>query len=124
MIDLDQIASSSELLTNGASLQDILRRTYLRIEDSDCWTQGSFARTWTGESVRPSHPSACRWCLLGAIALESNPYAMSPPNLLTHLEERMQREYGEQFDTLGAMNDYLTHENVLAFLQRAIAEMG
>lgn len=46
---------------------DILLVIKTLINTRDTWTQYAFARNLTGQSVPPADPTACQWCLLGAI---------------------------------------------------------
>lgn len=46
-----------------------IARKMLRIFDGkrERWTKGELARSTTSQRVRPESPSACRWCIVGAL---------------------------------------------------------
>lgn len=124
MISLDHLVANPSSLTGGASYRGVLERARGLLGEHERWAQGVFARDVNGVPVKPRDPGACCWCLLGAIAACSNELGISPPALLRYLEETMHFTYKDQFATLGEMNDYVSHELILAFLDGAIARFA
>lgn len=120
MISIDALMQS-DALTNGRTMTDILSSAYQRIQDPSRWTQNCYARNSERRMVKPIDPSACCWCLLGAIAVESNGYGFIPPTIDRYLTQRMAEQYESYgFSSLGEMNDYFDHATVLQFLQSAL----
>lgn len=124
LISLDHLVATPSTLTSGTSYKGVLERARRVLGEQGRWTQGVFARDGFGEPVKPKEPTACCWCLLGAVATASNDLGISPPALLRYLEEVMHFIYGDQFHTLGEMNDYVSHELITRFLDDAIARFG
>jgi hypothetical protein len=120
-IDLDALTSNSLALTNGRTYRQVLVDARTLIGKHENWTQGAFARDPRGGGVRPKDPGACCWCLLGAVAVSSNPFGLIPPPLMQYLDHYMHELYGDRFSNLGEMNDYIDHEGTLRFLDGALA---
>lgn len=123
-ISLDYLIATPSILTGGDSYRGVLDKARRLLSSQDRWTQGSFARDRYGDAVKPKDPMACSWCLLGAVAATSNDLGISPPALLRYLEGAMNFKYGDQFSTIGEMNDYVDHASVMQFLDEAIARFG
>jgi len=83
---------------------EILGAARKLIEKPENWTQGALARDRYGWLVVSTGPYACRWCLLGAIRRVGG--GTPPPN---------------QCAEIVYANDRMTHPEVLAWLDRAIA---
>lgn len=120
MINLDSMISSPEFLTGGRTYRQVLEAARDLLSDPERWTQGVFARDENGVQVRPKDASACKWCLLGAVAICSNDIGISPPQLLNYLNEMMKHIYGDDFANLGDLNDYVSHSVLLEFMDRAL----
>ena len=43
-------------------------KVYELLADESRWCKGSVARTAEGKPTNSSHPDACQWCLMGAVA--------------------------------------------------------
>lgn len=125
MIQLDAIRLTPGALTGGATWKEILVRVRVRLADPDRWTQSAFAREIDHRTlVKPGDPRACCWCLLGAIARESNPYFISPPDLLSYLDGQRSKIHGEKFNSLAELNDYVDHQTLLEFLDHTIVGLA
>lgn len=124
MISLDALVSTPAFLTNGRSYAHVLSDARRLISDPNRWAQGVFARDGYGQPVKPLEQTAHCWCLLGGVARCSNDLGITPPELLRFMQEMMHFLYGQQFETLGEMNDYLNHDSVLRFLDQCIARFG
>jgi hypothetical protein len=127
MINVDQLLATPGSLTGGRTYREVLAAARERISSPDRWTQGLYAVDAQGERVKPRDPSACCWCLLGALACESNIHGIIPPPLYTFLTEVMVFQYGSLngkpvFDGLSAMNDYVTHTALMGFLDYALQQ--
>ncbi len=120
-INLDGMVAEPVLLTGGRSYFQILLDARRLLSNHSSWTQGLFARDSNGQPVKPRDAGACCWCLLGAVAACSGDLGITPPPLLRFLEEMMHYIHGDTFPTLGEMNDYLSHELVLEFLDSCIS---
>lgn len=123
MINLDQIMATPGSLTCGQTYEIVLRRTRERLADPENWTQEAHARDEYGHPVKPRSPRACCWCLLGGVAWASNGLGIIPPPLLVFLEEMMIHVFGpDKFASVGAMNDYVSHDVVLNFLDTSLSQ--
>jgi|SRR5688572_5578872 len=121
-IDLDALVATPAMLTGGITYKGVLGGALELLSDQDRWTQKAHARDQCGNPVKPIEPSACCWCLLGAVARSSNEFGIIPPQVLRYLTEMMYYYYGTQFETLGEMNDYVSHDLILQFLQNCISQ--
>ncbi|HKT36923.1 MAG TPA: hypothetical protein VJR48_01040 [Ktedonobacterales bacterium] len=83
---------------------EILRAARKLIEKPENWTRGALGRDRYDWSVTPTGPYACRWCLLGAIRRVGG---WAPPV--------------NKYCEIARANDRMTHPEVLAWLDRAIA---
>lgn len=81
------------------------------------WCQGAPARDAEGLSVGELKPTACRWCLLGAISFASR----GEPALYRKAEKILRVATG--WEMLALWNDVInrTQAEVLAAVDRAIA---
>lgn len=122
MTDNGQEASASlppePTLSEQRSPADVLRAARKRIEDPRRWTKGAAARTALNKPVRTSHPSASRWCLNGAMLLESGGKGGQAPG--TRFVLRALRERGHRGATVTSFNDRGLHSEVIKILDRAI----
>lgn len=100
--------------TTELSVVDILKRARALIEEPEHWCQGSTALDFELHPVLPTGPTACRWCLYGALC---NVGGGTYPNAVADLLTRTTRTkyWATQF------NDKVGHLAVLAALDRAIA---
>ena len=122
MVNIDQLLAKPDLLTGGKSYRDVLVAARARLDDPDRWTQEAYARRVDNETCKPRDPGACKWCLLGAIAHESNQFGIIPPPLLTFLEGMRSYCFKDQFQNVTELNDYLSHSSVLGFLDLALQQ--
>lgn len=121
MISLDSFVATPGALTRGNSYKSILERAFSILKDPERWTQGGHARAPDGELVKPKDPRACKWCLLGAVAIESNELAMIPPPLMRFLDQMVAYIYGDKFVSVGEMNDYIDHDLLIDFMSKTMA---
>lgn len=121
MINIDYLMATPGALTGGRTYEEVLAAARERIADPDRWTQEAHARTQGCVPCRPRDPKAHCWCMLGAIAYESNSHGIIPPPLTTFLQDVMVWKFGkDKFSGLGPMNDYLSHTHVLDFMDTAL----
>lgn len=123
-INIDRLLEVPSSLTNGRTYEQVLIDARGLLSDHSRWTQGAYARSLDGFNVRPRSPYACCWCMLGAIAYCSNAFGIIPPPLMYFIEDMMKYKFGEKFLGPGAMNDYVSYEDMLAFLDEAIAQFN
>ena len=85
------------------------------ISDERHWTKGQYARDERGKSVHPSSPTACKWCLTGAIdrAIDKD-----EDKQLAELYIRTTAAYG--YESLAVFNDYSSHKEVIDALDYTI----
>lgn len=96
----------------------LLRAARQRITPRNQWTQGYWAFTWAGTKCDPQDPNAICWCAGGALNKEAPDPALILPAVAA-LEAALP-DYGET--GLFSYNDSSTHEQVLAWFDRAIAQ--
>ena len=131
-----------ELVSTFYASPELMKRSPLEtlrivrkfLEDPEVWTQGARARDAIGQRVKPHHPSAVRWSLNGAIAIASNEWGITPPQLLQLLDDIV-REWGavepfwlpkggpEIWETCDDFNDQRPHHLVMALLDAAIKRL-
>lgn len=100
----------------GQDPKDILRRAADRIRDPAHWTVQAPARDAQSRWVKPHDPSAVRWDIQGAIAIECNPYGIFPPFFMKLLDE-LAEKYG--CESIGMFNDAYSHDRVLRIMAEA-----
>jgi hypothetical protein len=128
MINVDQLLATPGSLTGGRTYREVLVSARERIASPDRWTQGFYAVNALDERVKPRDPSACCWCLLGALACESNVHGIIPPPLYTFLTDLMLFKFGKKsngedvFAGLSDMNDYITHAALMGFIDYALQQ--
>lgn len=49
------------------TIKEVLQKARALIADPERWTREALARTSEGWEVRGDNPTACRWCVVGAI---------------------------------------------------------
>jgi len=80
------------------------------------WCQGSWALNANGMAVESTSPTACKWCLMGAIYSLGLPY-MGRAIITKRLEDLLPEEL-----LLTEFNDYQTSRDpILALIDKAIA---
>lgn len=124
MTNLDALIANPGLLTAGRTYAQVLLDTRNLLSEHDRWNQGTFAVTADGQSTNPTDQEACRWCLLGAMARCSSDLGIIPPQLLRFVEGMMHFVYGDQFATIGEMNDYIDHQSLINFVDQCIRRFG
>lgn len=126
MINIDALLATPGSLTGGKTYKQVLLEARALIADPDHWTQHAFARREDGEACKPTDPRACRRCLLGAVAFASNVHGIISPKLLEFFDQL--REYcypsdgSPSFKNTTQLNDYLSHDKVLEFLDFALQQ--
>jgi hypothetical protein len=120
-------------LLGGRSYRQIFEAVRLRLADERHWTQSTFARNELGSPCKPTDPSACCWCLLGAFAKECNVHGLIPSPILSFLDAMVEALFGyvmkdgeqqRRFENVGAFNDYATHVSLIDFLGQCIARFS
>jgi hypothetical protein len=127
MISIDEMLATPSTLTAGRTYRQVLLDARALITDPDRWVQKDFARMETGDFCKPRDPRACQWCLLGATAWASNIHGIISPKLLEYFDQLRVYLYPPtqepHFDSTFEMNDYLSHDKVLEFLDLAIQQL-
>lgn len=105
---------------------EILKSARKLIEKPENWTQDTRARNENGDGVHVDDPSACRFCIVGAIAKVTYPaptYSGEGSEVLADLDGLAIDYYG--FSCIESFNDYRKrkHEEVLEFFDTAIANL-
>ena len=95
---------------------DDLRAARALIARPEHWCQGSFGRNADGLAVPANSVDAVRWCLMGALAKDG-----LPPRSAVTLALVAALPPGQNPASLSTYNDQVTHEEVLALFDRAIA---
>lgn len=90
------------------------------LSDETKWTRGVLARDEEGNSVNPSHPKACQWCLMGAIRKTK-----AGPTAVQSLVDILGREQHRQYlisdaEVLSHFNDSSHYHEVIELLSAAI----
>lgn len=100
--------------------REILVAARKRIEDRDRWTQGTLARDSFGRVTDRDDPSACKWCLVGAVSCEGVPGSRELSDAYTILE----RALPGKFVGIAQFNDHedTIHVDILELLDEAIQE--
>ena len=91
-----------------------LRAARALISNPDNWTQGKFARDWTGKETTPSATDAFCWCAVGAlekVGSNAEPFKALRWSLPTGCR------------SISSFNDSHHHAEVLALFDKAIAEL-
>ncbi len=96
----------------------------------DTWTKMAVARDRHGRPVRPTSPEACRWCVDGWVAKESNKYGFASPillNLLDHAAVHVATHLGlhdpsSEFciATMSELNDSFSFQVILQTIDTAL----
>jgi hypothetical protein len=122
-INIDAMLATPGSLTKGRTYKQVLIDARAHISTPDRWTQEAYARDAQGNHTRPRDPKACCWCMLGAVAYVSNDVGIIPPPLMTFLADMVPYHFGPgRFTGPGSMNDFVSHQLVLQFLDNAIAQ--
>ncbi len=106
----------------NAEALEVLRAAREQISDPANWCKGSFAKNYAGKSVQPWDPTACQWCLGGAIgAQDAKTNLMRAQAIWQDLLDLLRTAAGEDgFVSPAYFNDTHTHEEVLALMDRAL----
>jgi hypothetical protein len=104
-----------------SGVADVLKAARARIEKPEHWTQGAFARNALGRNVHPTHPSACCFCVEGAVRyadmrLPGSQRGAARTQLDTTAYEISGNCYAAAFNDAPST----THADVLALFDRAI----
>jgi hypothetical protein len=103
-----------------ADARTILADARALLSDPERWTTGTLAQREDGLPVDPWSPSACCWCLVGALQCVARrggaPYSDEYAAAYRALNRLLDQSDAVDF------NDTAEHEDVLALLDRAIAE--
>lgn len=95
---------------------DILKAARELIELPAGWSQGAYARDWTGRAVGLLQPQACQFCSVGAVARiagSDRTFSLSTTGAMSALMDAMSGD-------IPRFNDSHTHEEVLAAFDKAI----
>ena len=95
----------------------ILSNVLDRIEDPDDWCQGDLARNLFGGRTLPEAEDAVKWCLMGAVTLESTEEQHSA------VSHALVREARDRFgESLADLNDLRGHAAVLEVVRSALTK--
>ena len=105
--------------------KEVLIKAKALIADRRNWIQGMEARAASGQPLPPEHPSACRFCSIGAVER-----VLAPLPAAEHyrVKEQTLNEIESHITTsavigkLWRFNDSHTHEGVMALFDKAIKE--
>ena len=90
-------------------------KAYELLSDPSKWTTGVLARNSDGKQVAPNSPSACQFCLVGAL------YHCYTPEKAMEIWIQLDSEFYNKDNEIGVgdWNDdpSRTHEEVVAFLK-------
>lgn len=84
------------------------------LEAPERWTQGTYSKSESGDSVYPRNPAAVCWCLLGAI---DEVYDVGDPRKKAY--EAMQKTIDKCMLTMWNDAPERTHAEVLAAVRKA-----
>ena len=100
------------------SILDSLTRVRKLIEAPESWIQNNIAEDAAGNAIYSYDPTACRFCLLGAIhrVAHAQGRALDMIECLHAVDDDQQLG-----DGIPEFNDSATHSEVLALLDRAIS---
>lgn len=99
--------------------KEILIAAKAKIATPETWTQGTFARDARGGVTYEADPAAVCWCSLGALSLVSQ-NASGKLYLRAH-GELYQSFEAAGFQSISKGNDWLSHPEVMACWDKAIA---
>jgi len=106
---------------------NLLKNLRARLHDENAWSKGFFALTANGTCVRPTDPTAARWCLETAFQLEWAKLASCSTKPFVHRASRTLAVMIHQrgFGSLIAFNDdeKTTFYDVRAVIDDAILEL-
>jgi hypothetical protein len=90
------------------------------------WTQGCLARDQNQNAVPVNSPSACSFCMAGAIMLGSGIYVFDRRKMPVEWIEVEQAICGSQSWGIGVLNDYRikSKEEAIAILEEALTRLG
>lgn len=107
-------------LTGGKTYSQILREARALLSDPTRHARYARALDATGCPVRPEDPSAVAWDLGAAISRVANGCGITPPYLLSLLDDTVCRVFGLTDVNACAFSDLWQHEDVLRLLDEAI----
>ena len=122
MLDAATVLQGYNSMTNGQSLKQILIGMRKLLENDEKWATNGIALDAEGHIVKAHDPSAVMWDLIGAAAVCSNDYGISPPPVILFLDHMCAKASGGEYDEAGRFNDNIDHEGLLAMLDMAIEE--
>jgi len=99
---------------------EIMASVLVLLQNEENWTRYAPSRNAEGQHVKPIDPTACTWCIEGAIAFFS-PGGLIPYTLLRHIDAGAREflpSYAVDMDwTVSEFNDELfDHEMLIRFL--------
>lgn len=105
------------------TVKEVLVQARQKIDAPEKWTQGAFGRNADGDYLGLCDPSACRWCVAGAVCevAESSPLEDAAIAVLAELVPKPPPTAMD--GSVAHFNDTHTHAEVLALLDRAIASL-
>jgi len=106
--------------TKLLNLAEYLKAARSLIESPENWTQGTFARNKSGETVRELDPNAVCFCSVGALLRAKYDLKISKENLPLNTA----LDYLQTFtnDSVEVYNDSRPHHKVLELFDQAIAK--
>ena len=99
-------------------LKKLLTETRNLIKDPNNWTQGADARSRSGRYVSIHNPSACQFCLVGALSKISLKYEPYDNKLYTKARDLIEKHGNTT--AIGSFNDENSHKTVIETLNKAI----
>jgi hypothetical protein len=102
--------------------REILECAWQLIERPESWSRKALARDAAGRAVAADDPSACRWCLVGAVT-RATIICDAEDSLLLSVIERLGDAAEALFQTRGLnyVNDHLGHDDIRHIFEQAIA---
>jgi hypothetical protein len=99
----------------------VLRGARELISEPKRWTQGEYARNAEHEAVNFLSVSACRWCLVGALAKASGRDPDDHEPVMTRVAQILRPWSPNVLVAITSFNDESEHAKVVALLDQAIA---
>jgi hypothetical protein len=110
-----------------ATVLDVLTGARELLNIPERWTQQFSARDGEGYPIDPTAPEAVCWCLLGALSCQIEDLTGDRPRENTVLWSDTRHTLYDYLDaekSISGFNDSHTHEEVVALLDKIIAQEG
>ena len=113
----------------GREIAEVLMRAHKRLLEPGSWIRGELAVDGVGMAVDPSEPSACQWCLVGAViaeAVKSDMPNSLPLGAVRDLLNKKDWGQGEGGISPTTWNDHKAYDRfqVLGLLRQAAKEVS